>query len=107
VRANLRSFELYLATRTAGPKYESRTRCTGCFRPGEPMSSDGYCEQCLYEQFGYDRGEQHVLDTLLGGAVHSAMRGEMDPELIVAAVQRAITQFQEEEYAAALTRSLR
>ncbi len=41
----------------------------GCMKPGEPITGDGYCEECMrYTRFGYDESEHHLAERSRGEA---------------------------------------
>jgi hypothetical protein len=90
-------FQQYRAMResTVHPRRreEDRTRCTGCLRPAERLTGDGYCDLCLRQMHGYDLGEQQAVVALLGGAVQAAMNASVPVELIRQVVDRATDEY--------------
>lgn len=91
------TFERWLEIREPGPREERRDRCFGCLRPGEPMSSDGYCEACLRYHFGGDEAELNAVRALLGGAVKSTLAAGVSIKLVRRVVDAAIDEARDEE----------
>lgn len=98
------TFERWLEIREPGSPEERRDRCMGCLRPGEPISSDGYCEACLRYHFGGDEAEVGVVRALLGGAVKSALAGGIGADLVRRVVDAAIDEAHDDELDAAYRR---
>lgn len=83
-------FEEYLAKREPGrPHLHDDGKCTGCLER-EPVTSDGYCRECIRYQHGYDQAEEKVLGATVGGAVTSALELGVSSEAILLAVHRAV-----------------
>lgn len=76
----------------------------GCLRPGEPISDDGYCEQCLRYHFGGDEAEVGAVRALLGGAVKSALTAGISAGLVRRVVDAAIDETHDDELDAAYRR---
>lgn len=91
------TFERWLDLREPGPREENRERCMGCLRPGEPVSSDGYCEACLRHHFGGDEAELNAVRALLGGAVRSALAAGISVDLLRRVVDATIDETRDEE----------
>lgn len=99
------TFERYLDIRDPGPPPDrTPDRCTGCLRPGTPMSTDGYCETCLRYQFGYDEAQFGAVKALLGGAVKAAFHAGIDPDLIRRVVDTTIDEQRELDQTVAAAR---
>lgn len=96
-------FEHYLAQWeaeiTPDRREPDRERCTGCLE-GAPITSDGYCAECMRYRFGYDQAEEKVALAMLGGAVTAALDAYVESEVIVRAVHRAIEGHHEREVTA-------
>lgn len=93
VRSIPNRFEDYLRTRRGGLEHEGE-RCTGCLE-GPPITRDGYCVECVREQFGFDRAEEHVATAILAGAIRGALEAGVSSEMIALAAHRATVAYHE------------
>ncbi len=67
-------FEDFLAQREPGyPRLRDDGKCTGCLER-EPVTSDGYCRECLRYDHGYDQAEEKVLQATVVVAVAAGLR---------------------------------
>lgn len=54
------------------------------------MTADGYCDTCLRYSWGYDQAEEKVAVAMITAAVRGARDADVDPAMIVTAVQEAL-----------------
>ncbi len=70
--------------------------CTGCGER-EPVTSDGYCRECLQYRFGGDQEEALLVNAMMRGVVTSLLDASVPSELIVTAVHRALEEDRERQ----------
>jgi uncharacterized paraquat-inducible protein A len=92
------TFEQYLAQHEANmhpsQRRPDRTRCTGCCKEIELVTSDGECAECMRYHYGYDQAEAQVATAMIRGAVMATLEAEVPTETIVLAMHGAMEDYQ-------------